>query len=211
MAQAVTPSETNTITPGQIGKAQELLGAALRKSGLQSEPAQSVLETQGDSLVEEWLAAFRKRVEALADIIVRIVSVNRARKPNEMLDATGRVQYVDRDVVKTMPRGAGNDAEVHFFKPRPEEYTRPGFMSDEDLDKAFERRGLKAADPYSVAAVNEDDPAFADDHPNATHWKDAAGKWCFAAFSRWYDERDVRVYRIDDDWGGRWWFAGVRK
>ena len=210
MAKAVTPSDT-IITEGQTVKFDDLLLAGLRKSGLPREAVQKVYAEQGEVLVAELIAVFRKRVEMIADIIVRIVPVNRARAPEKMLDATGRRQYVDKNVVKTMPRGAGNDAEMHFFKPRPEEYTRPGFMSDADLEKALDRRGLKAADPYSLAAVNEADPAFADERPNCTHWKNAAGKWCYATFRRWGGERGVDVDRDGYDWNGGWWFAGLRK
>jgi hypothetical protein len=79
------------------------------------------------------------------------------------------------------------------------------------LDKEYERRGLKPADPYTLAAVNEADPAFADKHPNGTHWKDADDKWRYAAFYRWSDERRAHVYRSDYDWDDRWWFPGFRK
>ena len=70
--------------------------------------------------------------------------------------------------------------------------------------------GPNPADPYSQAAVNEADPAFADGHPNGTHWKDVNGKWCFVAFGRWGDGRKLGVGR-GNDWGGSCWFAGVRK
>jgi hypothetical protein len=143
--------------------------------------------------------------------IVRRVKVNRDRTPQETLDATGRKQYTDSGVVQNMPRGEGKEAEVILFKPEPWEYTRPGFMSDDDLEKCFERRSLKPADPYSVAAVNEDDPAFADEKPHGTHWKDVNGNWCFAAFRRWNDGRRLDVGRFDSDWYGGWWFAGLRK
>jgi len=59
--------------------------------------------------------------------------------------------------------------------------------------------------------VNEADPAFADEHPNGTHWKDAEGKWCFVAFVGWDDERRVNVHRSGLDWNAYWWFACVRK
>jgi hypothetical protein len=85
------------------------------------------------------------------------------------------------------------------------------YVSDADLDKEYELRGLKPADPYSLAAVNEDDPAFADDHPNGTHWKDGDGNWCYAVFRRWFDERDVFVSRDGNGWDDGWWFAGLRK
>jgi len=151
----------------------------------------------------------RHAVEMVASMFSRLVKVNRTRTPQEALDATGRAQYMDRKVVDAMPKGEGNEVEVVFFKPDLSE--RNGFISDDDLEKEFELRGLKPADPVSVAAANEADPDFADEKPHSTHWKDAKGNWCFAAFRRWSDGRGVYVNRNDLDWGDDWWFAGVRK
>jgi hypothetical protein len=44
-------------------------------------------------------------------------------------------------------------------------------------------------------ADNAADPAFADEYPNGTHWKNVYDKYCFAAFDRWDDERRVFVNR----------------
>lgn len=208
MTKIMTPSES-TITSGQIGKIQEILGAALRKSGLWSESVQQVLEIQGDSLVAELVAVVRKRMEAVSNLIVRHVKVNRSRTPQAMLDATGRKQYTDRKVVDAMPHGEGVETDVYFFKPRPEAY-KDGFISDDRLEEEFEFYSLKP-DPYAQAAVNEADPAFADKYSNGTHWQNADGRWCSAAFARWSDRRSVRVRRRDGDWSDDWWFAGVRK
>ncbi|MDP3763101.1 MAG: hypothetical protein Q8Q92_00340 [bacterium] len=199
--KSMTPSE---ITSGQIGKVQEILGAGLRKSGLPSEPTQQVLETQGDSLIVELVAVVRKRVEAVSNMIIRRVKVDRTRTPQEMLDATGWKQYTNRDVVNAMPKGEGDEVAVHFF-------ILGHFVSDADLDKEYELRGLKPADPYSLAQVNTDDPVFANTHPNGTHWKNTSGRWCFAAFDLWGDEHDGSVDESDDGWDDGWWFAGVRK
>jgi hypothetical protein len=111
--------------------------------------------------------------------------------------------------VDAMPKGEGNEVEVVFFKP--DLSNRNGFISDDDLEKEFDLRGLMPADPISVAAVNEADPAFADEKPHGTHWKDAKGNWCCAAFNRWDDGREVIVDRDGSGWDDRWWFAGVRK
>ncbi len=205
MAETMTPSKG--ITDGQIGKIKELLDPALRKSGLQNEPVQQVLKTpeQSGPMIAELVAVVRKYVEAVSSMIVRIVEkVDRKRKPQEMLDATGRTQYTDRKVVDSMPRGEGENAEVVFFKVGR-------YISDDDLKKEYELLGLKPADPYSLAAVNQADPAFADEKPNGTHWKDAKGNWCYATFDRWGGGREVGVHRIDYGWDGGWWFAGVRK
>ena len=203
MAQTMTPSEA--MTAGQIGKIQDLLGAGLRKAGLLSKSTQQVIETQGGPLADELVAVVRKRVEVVSNYVVRRVKVNRSRTPQETLDVTGRRQCTYRNVVDVMPCGKGEETEVVFFN-------LGRFVSDADLKMEYELRGLNPADPYSLAAVNEADPAFADEHPNATHWKDAIGMWCYAAFGRWGGgEGDVGVSFVVGDWSGRWWFAGVRE
>lgn len=195
-----------TMTPSQIGKVQEIVGAACRKAGFPSAPVQQVLEHQGAQLTAEILAVLRKFVEAVSNLIVRVVTgVNRTLTPQQMLDATGRNQYTNREVLQAMPRGEGDEKEIVFFQVGKE-------ISDDDLEKEFELRGLKPAHPYSLAEVNQDDPAFADSRPNCTHWKDENGKWCYIAFNRWgVGARDVDVHRNDNGWYDDWWFAGVRK
>jgi len=200
MERTMTPS---SITAGQIGKFQELFGAGLRKSNFMCEPTQHVLETQGDVLIAELVTAVRKYVDAASDIIVRHVKVDRHILPQQVIDASGRVQYTDKSVVNTMPRGEGEEADVYFFKVGH-------CISEVNLEKEYGIRGFKP-DPRAQAQVNIDDSAFADGYPNGTHWQDGGGKWCFATFSHSVDERSVRVDRLDRDWGGCWWFGGVRK
>lgn len=208
MATTMTPSKP--MTGKQVEKLLDNLRAKFRKhlEEINSEAAQEVLGQP--EAVEEMFEVFRRRVEAVSNLIVRRVPVNRNRSPQEMLDATGRAQYTDPKVVDAMPRGTGDEVEVVFFKPLPEEYTSPGFIYDDDLEKAYQRRNLVPAFPDDLAAVNEADPSFADEHPNATHWKQG-GRWCFISFRRWCDERSVRVGRGDNGWGDAWSFAGLRK
>ncbi len=201
MVKTMTPS--TTMTAGQIGKLCDLLSAALRKAELPNEPSQRVIEEQGGPLVDELVGVIRKRVEELSNLIVRKAKVNRSRSPQEAFDATGRKQYRDRKVVDSMPKGEGDEVEVVFF-----ELGR--FVDDDELEREYERRGLKPVDPYSLAAVNEADPAFADEKPNGTHWQDADGRWCFAMFNRRHDGHHVDFSRYDHDWNDRGWFAGVR-
>jgi hypothetical protein len=211
-AMAKTMTASVPMTDGQVETAVNLFRDAVRKhrSEFSSDVAQQVLGTENLGMI--MFSPFRERAEAVSKMIVHTVAkVDRTKTPKEVLDATGRTQYTDADVVKAMPHGTGEGAEVIFFKPEPGEYTRPGFMSDDDLEKALARRGFTAADPYSLATDNIADPAFADEHPNGTHWQDANGKWCFATFNRWHDERYVDVDRSYDAWNDRWWFAGVRK
>ncbi len=204
--QTVTPSQTQTkiTTAGQIDKAVGNYRALLEKHSkdFYSEAVQLVL---GQSeLADEQFQLFRARVEAHGNIIVRHVRVDRSRTPKKVLTATGRNQHVTDSVVETMPKGEREEVHVHFFK-------LGRFVNDADLEKEYTLRDLKPADPYSQAAVNEADPAFADEHPNGTHWKDADDNWCFATFSRWFGDRSVIVHRIGHGWLVGWWFAGLRK
>ncbi len=139
-------------------------------------------------------------------ITMGVNRVDRTRNPQQVLDATGRIQYTDKIVVATMPsggQGVQENVTVEFFNLGKN-------VSDDELAKAYEERGL-VPDPYAQAAVNEADPAFADEHPNGTHWKDADGKWCYAAFDRSVSERFVFVHRSGSDWAVVWCFGGVRK
>ncbi|OHA80880.1 MAG: hypothetical protein A2675_02195 [Candidatus Yonathbacteria bacterium RIFCSPHIGHO2_01_FULL_51_10] len=202
MTNVVTPSVVLPMTDGQIDKAVDIYRALLRKhrGELGSNIVQHVLGQP--EYVAEQVAVLRKRVEAVSGMIVRRVRVNRIRSPQEVLDATGRKQYTDRKVVDSMPRGEGEEVDVYLFK---ESCT----ISNDDLAKKYESLGLKP-DLYAEAAINEADPAFADDHPNGSQWKDGDGKWCFAAFRRWDGERLVYVDRSGHVWRDDWWFAGVR-
>jgi len=201
MASTMT---TSTMTDRQIERAVEIFRAQLRKHAAEL-PSDAVQQVFGQSEIgPEWLAVLRTRVEAVSKLITRRARVNRNRNAQAALDATGRRQYTDKDVVDAMPQGEGEEAEIVFFN-------LGRYVNNADLDKEYEVRGLKPVDPYSLAAVNENDPAFADQKPNATHWKDSNDKWCYTAFDRWNDGRIVGVNRNDDDWSGDWWFAGVRK
>ena len=201
MKKIMTP--LSEMTRSQIDKAVANYRALLEKhtGEFDIEAVQRVL---GQSqLADEQLTVLRRQVEAISNLIVRHVTVNRKRSPMEALDATGRKQYTDNSVVVGMPRGEGKETDVFFFK-----FDR--YVSDNDLEKEYELRNLKP-DPIAQVAVNEADPAFADEHPNGTHWKDENGNWCFAAFGRRGGGRSVGVGRDDHGWLGGWWFGGVRK
>src|SRR3989338_1785261 len=145
-------------------------------------------------------------------ITIRTVAGDRSRTPQQALNATGRKQYTDRKVVYSMPRTKTEGIEevkVRFLKPRPEAYEN-GYMSDESLAAEYDYFGLKP-DPIAQTAVNEQDPAFADTHPNGCHWKDATGEYCFTTFRRWSDGRGVVCNRIGDGWGVDCVFGGVCK
>lgn len=206
MAKTMTPSAAHSkaVTDGQLTKAVQAYRALLERHApeFSSGAVQAVLGDPG--FAGEMFALFRQRVEAKTSEVVRRVKVNRKRTPMQAIDATDRAKYVDEDVVAAMPKGEGKEVEVRFFRIGR-------WITPVELEQEYERRGYKPADPYTLAAINEADPAFANDKPNGTQWKDGDGKYCYAAFHRWDDEREVFVSRLDVDWFVSWWFAGLRK
>jgi hypothetical protein len=203
MTKIMTPS-VQPMTDEQIDKAVATYRAILCKhrSGLGSDAVQHVLGQP--EYVEEQVAVLKKRVEAVSEMIVRRVKVNRFRSSQEALDATGRRQYCDPAVVVAMPVGEGEEVDLYFFPNKRR-------LSDAELEEEFDWHGLKP-DPRAQIAANEADPSLADDYPNATHWKDADDNWCYAAFGRWCsDEPIVHVIRRGDELEGGGWFAGVPK
>ena len=146
----------------------------------------------------------------LPNTIIRRVTVDRSRTPQEMLDATGCKQYTIQSVVDSIPRGEGEEVELHFFKPDPSEYDRNGYMSVQGLETALKRRGL-TADPYAQIQLNTDDPTFADEHPNGGQWDVEGNISSFVTFGGWDAGRGVHVYRCESGWSGVWWLAGSRK
>jgi hypothetical protein len=153
----------------------------------------------------------KKIVDILLDfgMVIRIVEkVDQSRSAQDAIDATGRQQYISRSVVDGMPRGVkAAGSKIKFFEL--ELSKRGGYISDDDIEKEFKLRNLVPESPYLLAKVNEDDPAFADEYPNTTHWKDSEGKWCYMTFYRGEDgKRFVDVFRREGGCHGRWWFAG---
>ncbi len=120
----------------------------------------------------------------------------------DAINATNRKKYVTDSVVKTMPRGAASSGQIHFFKVGTTlEVGQPA--------QEAAKRGLRLADPHTLAAFNAANPKFADTHPNGTEWDDASGIACYATFDRWNDERNVSVEQSDSGWADDWWFAAV--
>lgn len=205
MNKIMTPSvPTETTTAGQITKAVANYEAMLKKhaSDFPVEIVQKVLGMSELAKKQFWL--FRDFIEAESKTIVRRATVNRDRSQHEALTATGRNLYLNESVVRTMPTVSG-DIEAIFVNL--------GRNIDCDkLDDELGKLGFEIiVDPQGLAAINEADPAFADDYPNATQWKDGDGKFCCVIFDRWSDERSVFVDRNVICWHDYWWFPCRRK
>lgn len=152
-------SKTNTSLQGpatddQVGHIKSLIDKQLRS--LTNGQAQAII-INGDVYQCHHQQTLDEVLVAVTNTIIRKVKVNRTRSPKEMLDATKRTQYTTNSVVKIIPKGEGEETTVEFFKLSK-------YVSDNDLDLEYQKRGL-IPDPYAQAAVNEADPAFADEHP----------------------------------------------
>lgn len=199
----MTPSEKK-MTAEQIDKAVANYRAMLEKHA-PNYAAQAVQQVLGQSeLAKEQAEVFRSRVEVLSKTAVRTAKVDRSRTRKQAIEATGRVVHVNDDVLATMPLGQG-DAEAIFVKlGRNVECSK--------LDEELGKLGFELiVDPQALAAINEADPIFAEDHPNGTQWKNTAGEFCYVLFGRWHGERDVAVRQDDCDWDDSWWFPCRRK
>ena len=192
-----TTVRTQSITHGQIGQINDRLATKLRESDLPSADVQKVLKMPGNTAIDEMVAIFRKHVGAQSDIIVRRVRVDRTRTPQEVIDATGRTQYVNKNVLATMPQGEGDEVDVYFVPTKR-------FVPVEDVPAFLAQYGL-VPDPRAQAAVNEADSAFADEHPNGTQWGDN----CYLMFSRWNGKRNVDCRRSGSGWHDYWFLSGV--
>lgn len=198
-----TPMTTSGMTDAQINRACEIFRAKLTKHASEL-PSDAVQQVFGDSsLPKEWLASLLTRVEAVSELIVRHVRKDPSRTNEAVIKATGSTEYVNKDALATMPRGGNEEEDIVFF---PIKRT----ASPSEVAAAYNRHNLEP-DPEGVAKVNEDDPAFVDQHPNACQWQDDQGRWTCATFDRWHDGRSVVVGRDDDDWDDFWWFGGRRK
>lgn len=130
------------------------------------------------------------------------MKINLKITAQKAIDNTKRTQYIDKDVVRDAPLHMLKEVDVEFFNLGK-------YVTDDELEKEYESRGLVPADIREIASVNEsvlDEKKYV-----GTHWKDSSGKWCFASFSLWGDGRSVYVDCSGDGWGDYWWFAGVRK
>lgn len=192
------------ITDEQINKLIKVFVTKLRRH--KNELLANVIENMlrdpmlGDRLYKR----FRTLVEVDNNMAVRTVTVNRKRSAREALKATRREQYVTDSLVAKMPKGTATKVEVIFFK-------LGRYVTHAELNKEYKLRHLKPADPFALAAVNQADPAFADEKPNITQWKNEKGKYCHISFSSDKIERDVAIREGDDHFHDEWWFAGVRK
>ncbi|MES2007200.1 MAG: hypothetical protein V4436_03815 [Patescibacteria group bacterium] len=139
----------------------------------------------------------------MEDILIRRVKVDRSRTLQEMLNALNCTSYVNESVVETIPQGIGDEVEVYFLRVSR-------FLNNVKVERLYKKHSLKAADVYSLAAVNEADPTFARTYFNGTVWKVSKNIWGSIAF-RSNAEDGLKVF-VDygKGWYENWFLAGLR-
>lgn len=119
----------------------------------------------------------------------------------QAIKATGRTQYIDKDVLKTASKLTGR--KIEFF-------TVNKYFTCKKLEEEYASRNLI---PASIEDICRFDVTQKDEMDNkkyvATQWKDKDGNFCYAAFDRWIGGRYVSVHRRVNDWRDGWTFAGV--
>jgi hypothetical protein len=199
---------STTLTPldrAEINKITKLLAKKLAKINLPSDGTKVVINDHDDALVDKLLEVVCHEIEESSDLIYRRVKVNSSLTFEDALKATRcYFDIPNEEFVRCVPNCQKEESEVLFFRVN-------SFLYDEGLAEEYERRGLIPADPYSLAKVNEDNLTFMNERPNATHWKDAQGRWCIVSFDCFHNVRRVSTSLHVGQWPQIYWFAGIRK
>jgi len=132
------------------------------------------------------------------------VRVDQSASIEDLLAKTGRELFVDPETVRSMPRGAKTEEEVHFFKPGE-------WMTDTKLQALYESLDMNPVDPYTLLHVNIAHPQFVETYRNATHWLHADGSWRYLSFRRRLEKPALSANANYMQWQDFWWFGGVMK
>ncbi len=204
MSTKNTPESSGILlaTGEQVGHIQDL--GAKRLRALQRDHAQ-LLVTNGGIYVQAYNKMLDGVLWQLANTITVIVKrVDYTLTPQQILDATGRRQYVDKAVLATIPKsGNGIVANVPFTFFKPGRHLSPVELAVELKDRKLVR------DLYVQVAAAAQDPEFADTYPNVMNWELQGGGYGYMTFLRDDDGRYVSVGRDDFGWGDIWSFGGV--
>ncbi len=236
----MTPLKLPSITDGQILKFTEVLAARLRNSGLPRDLVQKVLGKK-NTLAGNFEDELRRLVvmeEKASMTLVRTVDVEGGRDPEAVekaLKAAGfQTPYAigspnpfHREMVKGMPRTEAGTKEVHFFNlgcnplyPRDPRLISVGSHSNTlgiSIAAEYQRRSLTPVDPYTLATINEQDPSFAREYPNGTHWLGEDTRTYHMAFSAQQNTGKMNpglyadIYHLISQHVFYVWLAGVHK
>lgn len=132
--------------------------------------------------------------------LIHRLRVDRTKSNIDHIHATKRVEYLNDEVVQSMPHIEWEEVELVFIP----------LGKDTSIDNfnALLKEHYLTPDPVALCEWNAKNPTFADKVPHGTQWN----RNCCAIFRRdvWGGERLVDVRRFDSVWGGRWFACGSR-
>ena len=207
MSTALNPS---TISDEKVGRFFDLLRPEVKDTLTLSDAdfQKHFIEGEKELRIKTRFRKLLQEIEAEATNTMVVIAkrVDYDRDPTEVVRACGRTEYITESVVRFMPRrgkGVMENVPVVFYKIGRS-------VSVEESDKEEESRIL-VSDPYALAAINEEDSAFADTYPNYCQWGRDGKVASYLAFYRWHGRRRVDCSRDVNEWSGHWWRSGVRK
>jgi hypothetical protein len=210
MTQVVTPSNlTEPVTRGQIAKVEDLVGAAVRKSGLPGACVQQLVHYHGAELTKKILQVLKGEALESTGIAAGNANVHAgmARDPKKALGMIPVMssQYVciREKPAASMPHGKPGPVTVTLFQ------LRHPVNSYEDLMGEYAARGLKPADPatFAIFCYTHGD-ILVEARYIATTWKDPEGMWCAVkVIYRFESGTSVSVEEVIQF--NNWFFAGV--
>lgn len=207
MTFASNPS--TSLSDEKVGRFLDLLRPEVKGLGVSEEDFQkNYIEGEKNLRIK---SRFRKLLqeisaEALNTMVVVVKRVDYTQTPQQAISAMGREEYLTNSVVETMPRlGEGIEENVEAVCFKLNRYETPKAVAQEFADRELD------PDPYLQAALNEEDPAFADTYPNGTQWDLDGNTASYLTCNEWDGERDAHCARRGHKWGGLWWFVGRRK
>lgn len=110
-------------------------------------------------------------------------------------------KYINKDVVASLKNEGDKEVEIEFFK-------LDKWVSSSELTQEYKKRNL-SPDFGAVISYVLDNPKILNEKGDIAIQN---AENIYVTFSRRFDdERDVYCYRLNDGWGGIWWFGGVRK
>jgi len=207
--------ETNeVITPGQIQKLLELLGAALSKSGLQSGPVQQVLEHQGEKLTAELVATVRQYVEA-EQAKQGTFWINRDGRPVENKAKKGfdyvAISITSKNFTVAPPSGFNLEEAILV------NFGNVNSVNSEDAVERLGKMGLRPGLPTELVDLSKNYPGseqFAAYLPIVAlgdAWVDVYGDHRVVCLHGSAFSRELDLDWWDNGWHAHWRFLAFRK
>jgi hypothetical protein len=200
------------LTSLQMGQLGDLLMQALNKQpDFKSIPVQWLLDCESERKVlqQDFLEVFGRHLERIQSVldsmIYRDVWVEYQMTPKELLDSSGYKQYVDSNLLRTMPRltKVRRMMRVRFFNV-------PNITKAAEVELAYQQHFL-VPDPYGQICVNRVNRYFPEKYANSTFWgcNGKKANWLTFTSNASLTENAVRCFSGSDSLASSTWYAGI--